>query len=331
MYCKASLDSNLFNLRTLTLENDKVKVSILLDRGANIYEFLLKSHNKDLVFHHPRVRPAKPILGVLGGIDNFWFGGIDEIFPTNFGSQYKADDYPIIGELWARDYDCKIVKQEPNEVTAYLRTDTIIASFTVEKWITLKAGESRLEIKTKLTNRGYVDFDFIWGYHATFPVSTNTTINLPAKQMLVEDFPNSRFKPGLVYNWPIAQTKNGEMMDMTKVPPPTAAMHEFHYGMNLSDGWLAVTDSEGKTGIGASFPKEILKNVFFWVNYGYWRGCYNVGIYPVTAYPAALHRAVEEGHTPKLKGGESFECVVSFVGYSGLESVKQIDSQGNVN
>ena len=120
-------------------------------------------------------------------------------------------------------------------------------------------------------------------------------------------------------------------MDMSRVPPPSAAMHEFHYGLNLRQGWFAITDSKEKTGIGASFPKEILKNVFFWVNYGYWRGCYNVGVYPVTAYPAALHRAVEQGHTPKLKSGENLECTVSFVGYSGIESVKEIDQDGNVS
>jgi len=327
--CKASLDRSLFGLRTLTMENDRVRTSILLDRGANIYEFVLKSRDRDLLFHHPRMKPTRPILGVQSGIDNFWFGGIDEIFPTNFASSYKADDYPIVGELWARDYECKILKQEADEVVAYLLTDTVIASFTLEKWITVKANEPKLEIKTKLTNRGYVDFDFIWGYHATFPVNTHTWIGLPASQAIVEDFPASRFEPGLRYDWPKAKTKTGEVVDMSTVPPPSATMHEFHYGL-LNDGWLAVTDSKQKIGVGASFPKEILKYVFLWVNYGYWRGCYNVGVYPVTAYPAALDRAVREGRTPTLKGGESLECEVSFVGFTDIDRVKRIDSEGNV-
>ena len=54
--CRISSDSQLFGLRSLVLENELIRTTILLDRGANIYECVLKSENHDFLFHHPRVK-----------------------------------------------------------------------------------------------------------------------------------------------------------------------------------------------------------------------------------------------------------------------------------
>ena len=325
------MDYSLFGLRTLRLENDLIKTTILLDRGANIYQYILKRQDQDFLFHHPRVKPKPPVLGTAGGIDNWWFGGIDEILPTAFPCTYRGEEYPVIGELWAQTYSCNILKQGSDEVEAYLSTHTTISPFKVEKWVKLVAGEPRLRIRTRITNTGYRDFSFLWGYHNTFAVTTDHRIDMPATKMLVEDALESRFNPGTKYDWPLAIDRSGKKMDLSEVLEPSELMYEYHYATELKEGWLAVTDSKKKIGLGMLFPKEILSKIHLWLNYGIWRSCYNIGLYAVTGYPAALQRAAEQGTCSSLDAGKSLECEVSYVAYTGVSRVSGIDSDGHVS
>ena len=330
--CRVSLDFELSGLRTLLLENDLIRITILLDRGGNIYEYVLKSENCDFLFHHPRVKPNPPVLGTAGGIDNWWFGGIDEILPTAFPSTYRGEEYPVEGELWAQKYSCEILKQSADEVEAYLSTHTTISPFKVEKWIKLVAGEPRLRIRTRITNTGYRDFHFLWGYHSTFAVTPDHRIDMPAGKMLVEDLvPESRFQPGTVYNWPMAIDKSGQKVDVSRPLEPSAFIDEYHYTTELKEGWYAVTDSKEKRGIGMSFPRETLSRIHLWLNYGFFRGCYAIGLYAMTGYPAALHKAIEQGTCSRLDAGKSLECEVSYVAYTGLARVSHIDGNGKAS
>src|SRR5207237_8910930 len=128
----------------------------------NSYDFILKPREVDFMFHHPRVRPIQVRIGAAGA--SWWHGGADDLLPTGYSSRYRDDD-PIITELLAQKYDCEIVTQRSDEITAHLRTETIISPFTVEKWFTIRSGEPKLDVKTRFTNTGYNDFQFLWGYH----------------------------------------------------------------------------------------------------------------------------------------------------------------------
>jgi hypothetical protein len=276
------------------------------------------------------VKPKHPVLGALAGIDNWWHGGIDEILPTAFFSTYRGDEYPIIGELWAHIYACEILEESPERVIAHLSTYTTISPFKVEKWLKLVNGESKLNIRTKITNVGYRDFHFLWGYHCTFTVNTDHRIEMPAGRMLVEDMAESRFKAGSEYNWPHATDKSGRKYDLSKVLEPSELMYEYHYATELKEGWLAVTDSKKQRGFAVTFPKETLSKTHLWLNYGIWRNCYNVGLYPLTGYPATLHKAVEQGTCSRLDAGKSLECDVNFLAYTGVSGVKHISQDGKV-
>jgi len=297
-----------------------------------MYEFISKKEDFDFLFHHPRVKPRAPVLGALAGIDNWWHGGIDEILPTAFFSNYRGDDLPIIGELWAQNYECKILTQKPDELEAYLQTSTVISPFRIEKWVSLREGEPSLNVRTRITNTGYSDYHFLWGYHCTLAVNPDCRIDIPAGKVIVEDFSasGSRFKPGLEYQWPHPTDNSGKPHDLSKVLDSSSKMHEFHYATNLKSGWLAVTNSKRKIGFGISFPKEVLTTIFVWINYGVWRNCYNLGLYPMSGYPGPLHKAIEQGTCSHLDAGKSLECQVKFLTYSGTSMVSGIGIDGKV-
>lgn len=152
---------------------------------------------------------------------------------------------------------------------------------------------------------------------------------MPAGKMLVEDLvPESRFQPGTAYTWPMAIDKSGQKVDVSRPLEPSAFIDEYHYATELKEGWYAVTDSVEKNGIAMLFPRETLSSIHLWLNYGFFRGCYAVGLYAMTGYPAALNRAIGEGRCSHLDAGESLDCEVSYIAHTGLARVSHIDAHG---
>jgi hypothetical protein len=73
--------------RTLVLENEKIKVSILLDKGADIIEFLYKPLDVNFLWHSPlelngnnKNPVARPLDG--GSFFDIYEGGWQELFPS---------------------------------------------------------------------------------------------------------------------------------------------------------------------------------------------------------------------------------------------------------
>ena len=73
------------------LENDLLRVAVVPQIGAKIYQFVDKSINRDLLYHHPRVDLRPPVFGV--NVDNWWTGGIDDVVPTSHPCTVGGKNY----------------------------------------------------------------------------------------------------------------------------------------------------------------------------------------------------------------------------------------------
>jgi galactose mutarotase-like enzyme len=317
-------------MRTLILENEYLRISILIDFGAKIFEFIHKSTDRDFMYHNPRVECRMPVYDV--NADNWWTGGIDEAIPTGHKSVYKGEEYPYLGEVWSLPWNYEIVSREEDEVKVHLWRTTIIAPLKVEKWITLRRRERIVRFHHKITNLGHSRFEFIWGIHPGFSVNPNFTIDIPAEDVFIEEsLPNNRLgKRGTIYKWPYAIDKYGNKVDMRKVQPEKAQTSDFHYAIKLTDGWFALTDTFAKEGFGFVFPKDIFKVIWLWLVYGGWRGLYCIAIEPWTGYPAKLDMAVREGIYSTLESGESLECDTFALIYKDISKVERITPTGEI-
>jgi len=317
-------------IRTVILENRFIKATILVDYGAKIFELIHKDTDKDFLFHNPRVEPRVPVFGA--DVDNWWAGGIDELLPTGDPCTYKGEKYPYHGELWSLPWDYDITNRSSGEVSIHLWRRTIISPFLVEKWISLREGEKILHFHHKITNLSNSDVEFNWGIHPGLNINPDCRIDLPAEDTFIEkSFPDDRLgKRGTIYKWPYAADKEGCKVDMRQVPPPEAGIEEYHYAVKLTDGWLALTDTAVKEGIGLVFPKEIFKVIWYWVSFGGWRGLYCAAIEPWTGYPAKLSEAVEKGIFMQLGAEQALECDTKIVIYTGVSQVNKITPAGEV-
>ncbi|HEY4387412.1 MAG TPA: hypothetical protein VGN34_23400, partial [Ktedonobacteraceae bacterium] len=74
-------------MQALTLENRSIRVSILVEKGADIYEFLYKPRDVDPLWRSPTgiVHPARGVASIPsreGAFMDSYEGGWQELFPT---------------------------------------------------------------------------------------------------------------------------------------------------------------------------------------------------------------------------------------------------------
>jgi hypothetical protein len=331
MSCTITDEWTYRGMKTVILENEFVRATVLIDFGAKLHEFIYKPSNRDFMYHHPRVECRTPVFGV--NVDNWWTGGMDEAIPTGHPCTYKGEDYPFLGEVWSLPWYYEIIKRDCDEVTVYLRRSLIISSLVVERWITLRRGEKMLRFRHRITNEGKNEIEFLWGLHPGFAINPNCRIDIPAGEMFVdESTPANRLGiHGTKYQWPNAIDQKGKQIDMRKVSSPEAGTMDFHYATELKEGWLAITDTKSKEGVGLVFPKDIFRSVWIWLVYGGWRGIYTAAVEAWTGYPAKLSEAVTMGKYSQLGNAQTLECESMLLVHTGFAEVGSINSIGIVS
>lgn len=330
MACTITDEYSYRGMKTIILENEKIRVVILADMGAKIHEFTYKPSNRDWMYHHPRVECRTPVFGV--NVDNWWSGGMDEAIPTGHPCTHKGEDYPFLGEVWSLPWHYEIENRSAEEVGVYLRRPLIISPLIVERRISLRRSEAILRFWHRVSNVGFTDCEFLWGLHPGFSVNEKCRIDLPAETMIVqESFPDDRLGcVGTSYRWPYAKDKEGRPVDMRRVAPASAGTMDFHYAVELREGWLAVTDTQRREGAALVFPNEVFGCVWLWLVYGGWRGVYTAAVEAWTGYPAKLSDAFASGRCSRLAAGESLECESLLLAFTGFSEIESISPEGKI-
>ena len=317
------------DLRTVILENELIRITVLADHGAKIHAIVYKPSDRDFLYHNPRITPTRPIYGV--NVDNWWTGGLDEAIPCGWDGPYQGELYPNLGEVWSEVWSYEVRERGPEEVSLHLWCPCRIAPLLVERWISLRSGEAAIHMAHRVTNvsASGAPFEFIWGLHPGLALDPHMRIDLPAGQMAVDPASPDYHPRGAAYEWPYFVDPEGHEVDMRAVLPPEANLWRLHYA-HLREGWLALTDTAAKEGIGLIFPLDVFPYSWLWLVYGGWRGLYCAGIEAWTGYPPKLEDAVAQGRFCQLKGAESLEAQTKIVVYTGLVGVARIEPGGEV-
>ncbi len=69
----------LHGLRAIVLENRYLRLVILPEAGAKIFQIMYKPLDAALLWNHPRIVPARQ--AIHASYDDMWSGGWDELFP----------------------------------------------------------------------------------------------------------------------------------------------------------------------------------------------------------------------------------------------------------
>lgn len=334
--------------KLLVLENELLRVSVLPEKGSDIWEFLYKPFDVDFMWRTPMglvdrglYIPTKPTLD--GSFMDFYEGGWQEIAPSGgLGCVYKGADYGAHGETWNCIWDCMVESDELEEVSARLRCRLIKVPLVIEKRLTLRSGEAVLHIDETITNESEEPIEYMWGHHPTFGapfLNSDCVVDIPAGKIAVHSFPedpNKRFERGGIFDWPTMKTISGETVDGSRIPGQESKGSDELCLMDLREGWYALTDTKRKVGFALEWDLQAFPYVWFWQVFGGgagypWFGrTMNCALEPWSSYPLfGLQEAIRHGTQKKLDPHQSSTAWLKAVAHSGAERVAKVE-QGRI-
>jgi hypothetical protein len=332
-------------LRTIALENELLRVSILADKGSDIFEFLYKPLDVDFMWRSPwGIRnPATfvPTSHTAGSsFLDFYEGGWQDCMPTGgTGCEYQGIPFGAHGETTTIPWDYRIVEDTPERIVVKFWVRTYRTPFLVEKEITLERGKAILAIQERVINEGRIKMHLMWGHHPALGapfLDDSCIIDLSGGQVICTTLTaNTRFVPG-TYNWPIVPGKDGRAIDLRRVGTVADNTSDTIRISQMPASWYAVTNTRRQVGFGLTWSPEVFPVLWFWQVYGGaygppWYGrTYNIALEPFSTAQPNIVTAIQDNSAHVLEPGQSIQADITAIAYAGIESVAHIASNGDL-
>jgi hypothetical protein len=314
-------------LRTVVAENRFLRLVVLPEAGAKIWQIAYKPLNADLLWNHPTLPPAVHELHTL--YDDVWSGGWDELFPNDEPGMLNGNLLPDHGELWTGAWQAEPF-QDGEWQGLHLRYTTPISNFLVEKTILLPPERAAFEIRYRFTNLGAESFPFLWKLHPAFAVSAHHRIDFPSMMVRRElEFPGTLGDAPPVFPWPYAAV-DGVSIDLRQVPNVSSRAVHFFYGTELAAGWCGITNRDNRLACALRFDPEILSSCWLFATHGGWRDLNVAVLEPATGFPYQMQAMIDSGQARRLAPDESLETSVLFSAQEGLTSIGGVEEDGRI-
>jgi galactose mutarotase-like enzyme len=302
----------------LWLENESLRVGVLLEKGADIFEFLYRPSGIQILMEMPA--GLKPPAGGLQGefLDNYE-GGWQELFPNHGDAcEFRGHAMPMHGEVALLPWEVQVLEDDDSETCLHLQVRCQKTPFLLERIMRLRAGTAQLELLENLTNESDKPCEFVWGHHVTLGeafLNGGSRLDIPARTILTPDVlfepGTARLAPGQTSPWPSARDRTGKTVDLASIPGRKIHSHDDAFLTGLERGHYTVTSPRRGLRFSLDWDETIFPWVAFWQPYGGadqppFTGMYGVGLEPwISRYPLA--EALEKGQAMRLAGWASLQ------------------------
>lgn len=333
-------------LRTVTLENETIRVSFLADKGTDIIEFLHKPTDTDFMWRSPLgVRNPATFVPTIprpeGAFLDYYHGGWQECLPTGGDdATYGGTAFGPHGEVCLIPWEYTILEDEPERVKVRFRVRTYRTPISVEKVVTLERHRGVLTFAETLINEGAVRLELMWGHHPAFGapfLDESCVIDLPgAAVRTVRLAETSRCAAGDGFAWPRVRGHDDSIIDLSHVPPMEARAYDLAFLTRLEAGWYAITNTARRVGFGMVWPVEVFGALWYWQVFGGafdqpWYGrTYNIALEPWTTPHQTINEAIIHNTQRRLAPGEALSFTFRAVAYAGVQHVTAIAQDGSV-
>lgn len=318
--CRITEEITVKGIRAVIIENEKLRITVLVDKGTDIYELLYKPLDIDFMWRGPCELQNPSLFVPSTGNEEGTFldryeGGWQEILPNGGPAcKYKGAVLGQHGEVSNVPWKYNILKDDPDEISIKFFVRTYRTAFYIEKTLTLKANDASLYIDEVLVNEANEEMELMWGHHPAIGLpflSSDCVIETSAKKMLVHPelmFPNQRLEPGTDFEWPFARNKDGEIIDLRIVPAPESKTADMLYLYDFEgSAWYSIKNKKLGINFSMKWDKNIFKYLWMWQvcsgAFGYpWYGkTYNMALEPWSSYPTSgLSEAIRNGSALRL-------------------------------
>ncbi|MEU7897298.1 DUF4432 family protein [Nonomuraea sp. NPDC049152] len=289
-------------MRALVLENERLRVTVLADKGGDVVEFLHKPTDTDLVWLSPQgLRRPLPQQAAddVGAFLDHYEGGWQEVFPNGGApSVYRGARLAQHGEVAGLPWSVEVLSDSPDEVAVRLAVRTRRLPYRVEKVFRIASGTAALEVEGRVTNEAGVALHAMWGHHLVYGrpfLRPGARIRVPEGVTVI---PHASSIDPL-----------GRRAAELFVAPPEGAPSEIVYLTGFDDGWYEVL---ADIGVRVEWDADVMPYLWLWQEVGaskdwpWWGRAYVLGLEPFSSMPTdGLSTAVDNGTAMLLGPGES--------------------------
>lgn len=333
-------------LRGLRLENDLLATSVLLEKGADIYELIYKPQQLDVLWKSPWGL-KEPSRGFDSAFDSVtaWLegyaGGWQVLFP-NGGSPctYKGAALGFHGEASMLAWNYEIVEQSAQAAEVRLWARLFRSPFHIEHHMRVEAGTIVLIIREKITSPAGEAMKYMWSHHPAFGapfISEHCFVDTGAKTLLSDDGyvgTHNPLKVNTQYPWPQA---NGT--DMAQVAGQSTPRDTLAYLQDFESAWYGITNTELGFGVGLVWDKNVFPYAWFWqemhasAGFPWYKAAYVMAIEPASSIPGqGLLNVMEKTKSHRTRAaGKSEEIELRVVFYESNKGINKIDANGTVH
>jgi hypothetical protein len=333
----------------IKIENELLAATILVDKGADIYELIYKPKGVDVLWKSPwgLKEPGRgvhsAVTSLAAWLENYG-GGWQEIFPSGGGPcTYKGVELNFHGEASTTVWDYEIRQSGAEAAEVHLRARLYRSPFRLERTIRVEAGQPQLILQERLSNEAGEAMDFMWGHHPAFGppfLSQACRIDIGAATFVADDSyagTANPLEPDRRYRWPWAE-KDGRVTDMSRLPDHHTPRDILAYFTDFEAGWYGLTNTELGFGVGLVWPTAIFPYAWFWqemhgsAGFPWYKRAYVMAIEPFSSYPGqglATVMAKTKSHRT-LQPGETVTAELRAVFYESTGGIERIESDGTV-
>ena len=347
--CRVSDSWTYRGLKTVILENEILRIVVLADKGADVYQLVHKSSDVDFLHRSPwGVRDPSTFLPTTGDGVGIWMdtyeGGWQTVLPAGgFPSTYGGADMGLHAEVNTIPWDCSIIEDTIDRVSVKFSVRTYRTPFFFEKTLILESMSPVLRVEQTLTNESRESMDCVWGEHIALGepfLSDKCVVDLPGGTIInhpVDTHPNNRLLAGLESSWPLTKLKTGKDHYLSNIPAKEFNSYDMSYVSDMPEGWYAVTNRDLGVGIGIVYPKDLYKYLWYWQSFGggtgypFYGRTFNVGLEPFTSYPNdGLESAINNGSALTVGPSQRIDSILNVVAFESNVGVNSISRNGEV-
>ena len=309
-------------LQALILENEYLRVTILPELGGKIWSIISKPHDREMLWHHPRMTPRQAPFGAT--YDNWFSGGWDDIFPNDFPVEIDGELWPDHGEIWSLPTHWWIESSTAHEVVLGFEHRGIVIPTRFRRYVRLRTGEPSLHLDYRIANEGRAPLDLHWKSHPALPLADGARLHLPIRTVIDEPGFGEIFAEA-VFPWPHATREDGSSLDLRQLPSQGSGAVQFWYGTELTAGWAAIDYPQAELGFGLTFDHTLQNSLWVFLTAGGWRNLNVVILEPCTGYPADLTVARANRSVLALDAGAEVHASIGAHLLSGPGSVSRFE------
>ena len=212
---------------------------------------------------------------------------------------------PDHGDLWSTAWQWEIRNDE-----LFFEARGKSLPYVLRKYIRLES--SAITLRYEIASTGSKEFAFLWSAHPLLAVNPGCRLVLPNDISSV--FVNWSFEERLgrcgdCCGWPVAQTKAGHAVDLSRLTSANALTADKLFTSRLSKGTCALSYPQTNEALVFHFDPVLVPYLGIWVCQGGWpspdRGHFTAALEPCTARTDSLREAIEMGDGHVLQPGQN--------------------------